>query len=45
MSECLLAAQDLEREYRLGPEVVRVLRGVALTVDAGESVALVLQEV
>jgi lipoprotein-releasing system ATP-binding protein len=41
MSDCLLAAQDLEREYRLGPEVVRVLRGVALTVDAGESVAVI----
>jgi len=41
MSECLLAAHDLEREYRLGPEVVRVLRGVALTVDAGESVAVI----
>jgi lipoprotein-releasing system ATP-binding protein len=41
MSECLLAAHDLEREYQLGPEVVRVLRGVTLTVDAGESVAVI----
>ncbi len=41
MSEPLLAAQDLEREYRLGPEVVRVLRGVSLTVASGESVAVI----
>ena len=41
MSEPLLVAQDLEREYRLGPEVVRVLRGVTLTVDPGESVAII----
>ena len=41
MSEPLLVAQDLEREYRLGPEVVRVLRGVTLAVDAGESVAVI----
>jgi lipoprotein-releasing system ATP-binding protein len=41
MSEPLLAAQDLEREYRLGPEVVRVLRGVSLTVNSGESVAVI----
>jgi ABC-type lipoprotein export system ATPase subunit len=41
MSEPLLEAQDLEREYRIGPEVVRVLRGVTLTVQPGESVAVV----
>jgi lipoprotein-releasing system ATP-binding protein len=41
MSEHLLAAYDLEKEYRVGPEVVRVLRGVTLTVDAGESVAVI----
>jgi lipoprotein-releasing system ATP-binding protein len=41
MNEPLLVAQDLEREYRMGPEVVRVLRGVNLTVNAGESVAVI----
>src|SRR5438309_1889900 len=41
MSEPLLVAQDLEREYRMGPEAVRVLRGVSLTVNAGESVAII----
>jgi lipoprotein-releasing system ATP-binding protein len=41
MSEPLLEAEELEREYRIGPEVVRVLRGVTLSVQAGESVALV----
>ncbi len=40
-SEPLLAALDLEKEYRIGPETVRVLRGVTLTVDAGESVAVI----
>jgi lipoprotein-releasing system ATP-binding protein len=41
MSEDLLAVVDLEKEYRLGPEVVRVLRGVTLAVSAGESVAVI----
>src|SRR5262245_47703266 len=41
MSEPLLVAHELEREYRLGPEVVRVLRGVSLTVDAAETVAII----
>src|SRR2546422_6830374 len=41
MSEPLLTAHDLEKEYRIGPEVVRVLRGVTLTVNAGESVAVI----
>ncbi len=41
MSEPLLAAQDLEKEYRIGPEVVRVLRGVTLAVNTGESVAVI----
>jgi lipoprotein-releasing system ATP-binding protein len=37
----LLEARDLEREYRVGPEVVRVLRGVNLAVNAGETVAVI----
>jgi lipoprotein-releasing system ATP-binding protein len=41
MSDHLLEAEDLEREYRIGPEVVRVLRGVSLTIEPGESVAVV----
>jgi len=41
MSEVLVAARELEREYRVGPETVRVLRGVSLEVRAGESVALI----
>jgi lipoprotein-releasing system ATP-binding protein len=41
MSEPLVAARDLEREYRVGPEVVRVLRGVNLVVNSSESVALI----
>jgi lipoprotein-releasing system ATP-binding protein len=41
LPEPLLVAQDLEREYRMGPEVLRVLRGVNLTVNAGESVAVI----
>ena len=40
MSE-LLAGRDLEKEYRTGPELVRVLKGVSLTVGKGEVVALV----
>jgi lipoprotein-releasing system ATP-binding protein len=37
----LLVGDELEKEYRSGPEVVRVLRGVSLEVGAGEVVALV----
>ena len=37
----LLVAQGLEKEYRGGPEPVRVLRGVDLAVRQGEVVALV----
>lgn len=41
MSEPLVVAEELEREYRMGPEPVRVLRGVSLTVNAGECVAII----
>ena len=41
MSEPLLVARDLEREYQVGPETVRVLRGVNMTVNMAESVALI----
>jgi lipoprotein-releasing system ATP-binding protein len=37
----LLVGEDLEKEYRTGPEVVRVLRGASVNVLAGEIVALV----
>jgi lipoprotein-releasing system ATP-binding protein len=41
MAEALLVGEELEREYRTGPEVVRVLRGASITVRTGEVVALV----
>jgi len=41
MSEPLLVATDLEREYRIGPEPVRVLKGASLTVNVGETVAVI----
>ena len=37
----LLIGEDLEKDYRTGPETVRVLRGASLQVGAGEVVALV----
>jgi lipoprotein-releasing system ATP-binding protein len=37
----LLVAHELEKEYRSGPEVVRVLRGASLSVGVGEVVALI----
>ena len=37
----LLAGEELEKEYRVGPEIVRVLRGASVVVGVGEVVALV----
>jgi lipoprotein-releasing system ATP-binding protein len=37
----LLVGEELEKEYRSGPEVVRVLRGATLAIRRGEMVALV----
>ena len=37
----LLAARGLERDYRLGAETVRAVRGVSLEIAAGEYVAVV----
>jgi lipoprotein-releasing system ATP-binding protein len=37
----LLVGDELEKEYRSGPEVLRVLRGASVMVRAGEMVALV----
>ena len=41
MSEPLVVAEELEKEYRMGPEVVRVLRGASLVVNAAETVAVI----
>jgi lipoprotein-releasing system ATP-binding protein len=41
MSEALVEARELERQFRVGPETVQVLRGVSLEVGKGESVALI----
>jgi lipoprotein-releasing system ATP-binding protein len=39
--DILLVGEEVEKEYRVGPEVVRVLRGATVSVGAGEVVALV----
>jgi putative ABC transport system ATP-binding protein len=40
MAEPLIETQELTKDYRLGAHVVHALRGVSLTVDAGELVAI-----
>jgi lipoprotein-releasing system ATP-binding protein len=37
----LLVGDELEKEYRTGPEVVRVLRGASVSIGPGEFVALI----
>ena len=37
----LLVGEELEKEYRSGPEVVRVLRGASVRIGPGEFVALI----
>jgi lipoprotein-releasing system ATP-binding protein len=37
----LLVGEELEKEYRTGPEVVRVLRGASVAIAPGEFVALI----
>jgi putative ABC transport system ATP-binding protein len=41
MSDALLQALDLHREYHMGGELVRAVRGVTLDVARGDSVAIV----
>ncbi len=40
MGEPLVRIRDLYKEYRRGPEVVKVLDGLSLVIEAGEFVAL-----
>ena len=41
MTDPLLSARDLKREYHMGAELVRAVRGVSLDVAAGDYVAIV----
>jgi len=40
MAEPVIETQELTKDYRLGDNVVHALRGVSLTIDAGELVAI-----
>jgi putative ABC transport system ATP-binding protein len=41
MTDALVMARDLEREYHLGEELVRAVRGVSLDIERGEYAAIV----
>ena len=41
MNDCVLEARDVHKSFRQGPVLLQVLQGVALTVAAGERVAIV----
>jgi lipoprotein-releasing system ATP-binding protein len=41
VTDVLLLGEEIDKEYRVGPETVRVLRGATVSVGTGEVVALV----
>jgi putative ABC transport system ATP-binding protein len=41
MTDALVMARDLEREYHMGEELVRAVRGVSLDIERGEYAAIV----